>query len=188
MAAGDLTTSAALKAYLGIGTEPLDAEQSGVIDRLITSSSTWFKQQVGCDILSATYTDTFNGTGGRLYTPKNYPVAAVSAVSIDGVSIPARVSVNDNGYSIQDDGIYLVGYSWACGVKNCSVAYTAGYAAIPADVEQAVIEKAAMDYKQKDRLGQMNRSINGESVTWQVLSIPISIQTVIDNYQRWNLG
>jgi len=188
MAAGDLTTTTALKAYLGIeAEEPLDSTQTSLLERLVTAASVWFKNQTGCDFTSASYTDYFNGNGGRQYTCKVYPVTAVSSVLVDGVSISARVAVTDTGYSILDDGIYLVGYTFTRGTKNCSIAYTAGYTTIPADAEQAVIEWASMEYKQRDRIGQMNRSINGESVTWQVLSIPTSIQSAIDSYQRWNL-
>ena len=175
MAAGDLTTIDAVKAYL-TGSVPLNSDDDALLSSLITAVSKMFVSETGNPIISAGYTDTWSGDGGARRFLKEYPVLTVAAqapalpVMVDGVAIPARTTTDGDGWVLTDAEIgqlELVGYTFASGLANCSVTYTAGLgAAAPGDVDQAVVDQVAYLYRAKDRIGISNQSLSGESVTF----------------------
>jgi len=181
MAAGDLTTLADVKAYLGMTGEAVDDD---LLTRLITAASTWFKTQAAHQILSATYTDTFDGSGGTRKVLENFPVISVTSVTVDGVAIPARPAIGQDGYVLNDGQVDLFGFAFTTGVVNCAIVYVAGYATAPVDVAQAVIELVAWRYREKDRIGQASRTTSqGEVVTFQRDAAPPSTEAVIEQYR-----
>ncbi len=141
MAAGDLTTLANLKAYLGsnVGSYS-DAWLSGVISAVSQQIQQWLSRTIA----SASYTDKFSGPGGISVLTRQYPITAVSAVSIDGVAVPASTTQTDAGYQFDKRKIQVRGYRFGRGVMNCSISYTAGYATTPADLEAAVWETCSI--------------------------------------------
>ena len=144
MAAGayDLTTLAAVKAWLGIpdATTTSDA----LLQSLLTSASRFLLNYLSRgNILSQSYTDRFSGSGWgqtSLLLPR-WPVTSISALSISGSAIPAGVAAAANvpetsGYLLEPwDGvpagkmqsIDLLGYGFGCGAQNITVSYVAGY-------------------------------------------------------------
>jgi hypothetical protein len=199
MAAGDLTTLEAVKRYMQLGADETDVEPS--ISALITSESKAFIALTDMPILSATYSETRNGDGSRVFFPKNKPITSVQSVVIDRVTIPDGSAAADGAgwYLIEQSRIELVGYfftarvlpgcfpysqSVSTGVANVTVSYTAGYASVPEDVAQAVNEMVAIKLKGRDRIGLLSQSVGGETVSYQVLSRPTSIDDTIARYKR----
>ena len=114
MAAGDLTTLAAVRSFLGM--DPAFTSDDALLGTLISRWSEQFVNDANRIILSQTYQDAFNGTdltppwsrssawsgipyaltsrdansAGNGVTLRNYPVQSILSVSIDGVAIPAR--------------------------------------------------------------------------------------------------
>ena len=176
MGAGDLTTLAAVRAYLR-GSVPVPQEDEALLESLITSVSKAFVSLSGNSILSAGYVDTWSGDGSTIRFLTQYPVTAVAAVlpalpvMVDGAAIPVRPAIGSDGWVLTDGEIgrlELIGYTFTTGVSNCSVTYTAGLGATaPADVDQAVVDQVAFQYKAKDRIGITNESTSaGGSVTY----------------------
>lgn len=170
MAPGDLATLEAVRAYLR-GSVPVPADDEAMVEGLITAVSAAFVSEACCDVLTATYTDTFDGDGTAEKWLKNYPVTGVDTVAVDDVSISERAAIGEDGWVLSDaDGgkIELVGSCFTKGVKNCSVGYSAGYGATaPADVAQAVVDQVAYLYKSKERVGISNETTSaGGSVTY----------------------
>jgi hypothetical protein len=113
----------------------------GVIARLITACSTQIQSYIGRTIVQQTYTGTFNGRGSRSLLMPNYPITAVSSVQVWTASIPARVLGSVPGYTFDDKTVFLDHpYYFERGAQNVTIAYTAGYATIPLDIEQACID------------------------------------------------
>lgn len=184
MATGDLTTLAKVRAHLGM--DATFVTDDTLIGTLITAASAWLKKQLGDrDICSATYTEDFSGDGGTMIMPAQYPVTAVSALTIDGEAIAARLTWDGDGYVIVGGiSIQLVGYTTSFGISNITLAYTAGYTTVPTDIDQAVIDLVAWRYRERNRIGQVSSSVGGELVTFSQFAAPMSVKNVIDVHRR----
>lgn len=187
MATGDLTTLAKVRTHLDI--ETAFTTDDTLLTQLVTTCSTWFKNQLGGrDIYSASYTEYFSGCGQRVLFPRQWPITAVSSLVIDGETIVVRPTWDGDGYVIVDEHkLELVGYTAGHGTNNVTLAYTAGYASIPGDIDQAVIEVVAWRYRERKRIGQVSANVGGESITFSQYAAPLSVQAVIDVYRRWTV-
>jgi hypothetical protein len=68
-----------------------------------------------------------------------------------------------------------------------SISYNAGYATVPADAAQAVIEWTAERYKGRQWIGQTSKHmVTGESVSTPESEIPASVKRVIERYRRYD--
>ena len=187
MPAGDLTTLAAVETYLGL---PAGNSDEPKLSALITACSTAFASYCGRQFASAAFTDVRNGTGSTSLWLKQSPITAVSSVIVDGDSIPAgggwANGVRQPGYSFDDNYIYLFGHRFCKGQQNVQVVYTAGYAAIPADLAQACNEQVAFRYKETKDLGK--RSITGpaqgQSTNFVIADFMPNTRRVLDLYRR----
>lgn len=184
MAAGDLTSLEKLKAYLGAKA----ADDDLLLADVITRASQWFVSQVNTPIVSATYNETRSGRGSTRLYPEHEPVTSVTSVTVEGTPIPARLTTDGDGWVLDEGAIQLVNYTFTVGFANIVIVYVAEYAVIPADIEGAVIEIAAAAYRRKNHVDVFSQSMNGETTQFQTLTIPATIQTVIDRYRRYSVG
>lgn len=175
-----LASLADLKAYLSISTSADDA----TLTRLLDAASSWFESQVGRTLALAARTEVQDGNGGRSIVPHHYPVTEITSVTIDGVVIPSAPDATSDGWALVDGVIALRGYKATTGIANVSITYSAGYLAIPDDIQQAVIEVAADRYRYRTRVGEVSKSLGGESVSFVSFQTPFAVQTVIDAYRR----
>lgn len=176
----DLTTLANAKQWLNLSVTTDDA----LLARLITSASTFIENWLNQPILSATYTDTFNGKANTKRAAIGYPITAVQSVTIDGQVIPAATSATTPGFLFSKELIHLRGYQFTNGVQNCTITYTAGAFTIPNDVEQACIELVALRYKSRDRIGIDSRGMAGETTTYSSVDMSDSVRSSLRNYVR----
>lgn len=206
MATGDLTTLSAVKAYLGI--EIGETEGDKLLNSLISSESARFVGLVGRDIAQKTYTETFDGNDPRIrarpvltpfptstmgaspmigtvgwaFNPLQFPIISITSLTINGTAVPVRPSLDGDGYVIiENRRIELVGYSFTTGVGNATLVYVAGYATIPADVDRAVAQMVAFEFRKRDRLGQRSKSVGGETISFVDDWLP---EEVITAYRR----
>jgi hypothetical protein len=126
---------------------------------------------------------------------KNWPVIDVTSVVVDGQTIPQG---SNPGQSTQVDGwmlvesyrIELLGatYAFTGGIQNVVITYDAGYASVPSDVDQALCELVGYRYRERDRIGQRSKSLDGGgSVSYLIDVFPPSVKAVIDSYRRVNI-
>lgn len=183
MAAGDLTTLANVKQYSAISIATDDA----LLTRMITALSAFVQTWLNRTIAQAAYTDVLNGIGSQRVQFANYPVTAVSSLTIDGQVIPAAPSPRTSfwtGYVFDTTQIMVSGFCFTRGWQNISIAYTAGYAVTPTDIEQAVLEIIDLRYKQRANQGYVSKSLAGETVTFDKKDMSASTLTLLSNYQR----
>jgi uncharacterized phiE125 gp8 family phage protein len=165
MAAGDLTTRANVKEFLTLGAV---TDHDAILDRLITACSEAFRLAVDRDIRTpdtTSYIDTFSGDGGSTLFLAEYPVKAITTLTVDGAAVAERVTSGDGGYILDKESgrVDLDGSVFTEGIDNVAIQYQAGYPAIPPEVEQAVIEMVAHEFKKRDRVGQSSTIVGGES-------------------------
>lgn len=196
----DLTTLSNAKAWLNI--PATQTSEDALLTRLVTAESLLLLQAINrTNLNQATYTEKRNGSGGSTLMVRNYPIISVQSLTIDTVSIPASPDGVRTGYVFDDYAISLVGGPYSSGVSsganaylpayafnkgygNIVVSYTAGYASVPSEVEQAVIELIAFRYRERGRIGLISEHTGQQTVTYSQRDVPASVQRVIDNYAR----
>ena len=128
-----------------------------------------------------------SGKGGTAQPLPEYPVTAVSAVTVDATTVPARSVVGSSGYVIDNDVLCLDGgYRFCRGIKNISITYTAGYSSIPDDLAQACIECCASWYRRRARIDEKSKSVQGEVISYSTAEFPDAAKATINRYvRRW---
>jgi hypothetical protein len=174
----DLTTIEAVRSLLGQGAVA-GTETDNMLRSIISAASTLALQYLSRDIEAKTYTaERYNGNGLIRLILRHYPVNSVTSVVID-----AR-SVEPEKFYIFDDMVYLKDDVFYRGVHNVTVTYNAGYAVIPADIQHAVAEIAALKYTQRQSIGFLSKQIAGQSTNFDKASIPASALDVLKCYRR----
>lgn len=180
-----LTTLDAVKAHLF--TDPSvtpPVTHDALLSGLITRASAFVEGWLNRNILSATYTATVDGPGGTVLTLPNYPITAVSAVTVDGTAIPASTGATISGYVFDANAVKLRGYTFAAGILNVSISYTAGYATVPGDVEQAVIDIVCRKYRGLERIGLVSKGMAGETTTYAQSDMSADTKSLLNQYRR----
>ena len=113
---GDLTTLQAAKEWLALGSTVTTSDS--VVSRLISAASEAVQKRIGYQIAEAQYAVTRNGNGKLVMPFASAPVSAVSSLTIDGVSIPARTSPVGPGYVFDEEWLLLSGYCFTKGRQN----------------------------------------------------------------------
>jgi len=180
------TTSAGT--YTGGGivgiTDPL-------LSRLISAASHLMQSYMSREIPLASYTEVRNGKGSQRMVTKNGPINSIGNLTIDGIAIPPRPSLGPGastpppwGWVADDFEVMLTGYTFTRGFQNVYLAYTAGYAQTPPDLEQACVELVGDWFKYKDRIGKASESIEGQSISFNISGIPDRVLSVLNTYKR----
>jgi hypothetical protein len=181
MAAGDFTTLTNLKQYLPIPTA--NTNDDALLSRMISAGSAFIVSFLKRDIVQAEYTDLLNGNGSNRMFMRQYPVTAVSALTIHGRTIPPSPQPGVRpGYWNDNNMLYLQEYCFPLGFGNVSVSYTAGYAIIPLDLEQVCIELVMNKYLRRDRMGQDSKSVGGEVVSFSKVDLSIDHTELLEKY------
>ena len=161
MAAGDLTDLTTVKAWLGVTTTAFDDQLSG----LVTAVSSFVTNYLGRQLLTASYVETYRGSGQRSMVLRNFPITAVASVAFAGQTITAAADpvALTSGVLFDDRTLTLVGYRFPIGLPVV-VSYTAGFAATPPDIGQATVELVGEAFRRRDRIGLASKSLGGQEV------------------------
>jgi len=170
-------------AYTSSGYVSVD---DALLNRLITSASTWIKQYCNRDFTAANYTEYRNGWANQTKMAlKNYPVNSVTSLYINGTIVTQSTTTNQAGW-VQNEGfLYLRGgLTFTTGYANVVITYNAGYSTIPYDLEQACIEITSWRYREKDRIAQNNKNVGGENITFNTSAAPADALRTLQEYTR----
>lgn len=187
----DLTSAANVRAYAGLSTADISDVNLGI---LVSRASAVIRGYCSRDITAeGPYTETFDGPGGARFCPVQWPITAVSAVSVDGLPIPAATTATAPGYVFTSGQIALRGYAFPRGLANCTVVYTAGEASVPADVEHACILTVMEAYNAACRDPAVRSEAlpggMGYQATFTPMSIPAPAKAILDQspyVRRWS--
>ena len=178
----DLTLLATVKTYITTGTQ-----DDNLLQRLLTSASVFIENYLNRDLTTTSYTQTFDGSNNAvLYLPQ-YPVTAVTAVTINGVTI-AAASVTTPGFYFTPNAVILNGYRFVKGWGNITISWTAGYGVagngIPQDLEQACIVMVQYWLGDRQRNGEVSRSMGGQTISFTQKDMPPWVATILAQYKR----
>lgn len=190
MATGDLTTLANLKLWLPIPSTT--TSEDGMLGRLITATSNDFMRATKRpDLLAADYTEVRQGDGATRMILFHWPINSVNTLKIGSVTVNESADKIAPGYYIDEDidperifELYVIGLTFADGA-SVQISYNAGYATVPGDIEQAVIDWIVYRYKGRPNVGtQQRRMSEGESVQVEQVDAPANVLSVIERYAR----
>ena len=156
--------------------------------RMIDAASVTIESYCSRVFLSASYTETRDGTGNRKLCLDNFPVTSVTAVTVNGQSIPPRPSAIGYGFTFDDLVVKLTGYRFEQGLDNVVIQYVAGLPAVPDDIDMACCEAVTLRYKSLDRLGVSSKSLAGESISFSTSDFSESVRRVLDQYRMLHLS
>lgn len=177
----DFCTVSQVKELLPINSRIKDDDP--VIQREVTAWSESARMFIGDAMNAADYSEAYSGTGTGKLVLRHQPITAVASVSI---GLPGRRSalVFETDYVFTRFGLQMLVGVFPRGVQNVLVNYTAGYAAIPADLSRAVAKLVALKFKENERLGQSSKTLAGETVTFDLKAFPNDVREVFERYER----
>jgi hypothetical protein len=177
----DLTSLANVKSWLKITVTDDDTN----LARLITACSSWISKSYCRRVFQlAGYVEGRNGTGTHTMMLANRPIVLVESVQVDGISIPHAPDFRSFGWVNDDLAVCLRGHLFTRGVQNVLFTYSAGFTEIPADVEEACIEAVSIAYKERGRIGEQSKIIDGQNVSFRIEDFSPRAQSILLHYKN----
>lgn len=135
---------------------------------------------------SASYTEDRDGNCNHRMMTRRWPITAVASVTINGQTVPQSTQWNAPGWVVDStkDNILLRNRVFEKGVQNVRIEYTAGYATIPQDLQQACIELAGMKFKTRDTTaaGFVSKGLAGETISFSQKDMTSATKAVLTEY------
>ena len=164
MADGDLTTLDNVKAWLPDMAQVTTSD--ALLARLITAASQAvcvYTGRAGFGVQD--YSELYDGRARPWLMLRQWPAVEVTSVYVSCSFTPAAVTLEP---PVAGGGAQRLSLADGCfprGVSNVTVSYQAGYATVPADVEQAVIELVGERFRARDRIGLSAKTLGGQETT-----------------------
>ena len=174
-----LTTTSAVKAYKALTSTDLDA----LIASLVLRASAAIETHLSRKIESGAVIEYRDGNNGVTLPLREFPVSAVSAVYIDGQLIPSG-GFTQAGWRLSGRMLVLNGFRFTVGSGNVQVNYTAGYAVVPPDIEQAAIETVLLMIERRSHIDVSSKSLAGETISFITAEITPSSQRLLAPHRR----
>lgn len=184
MAAGDLTDLATVKIAAGLDqTSPTTDQILGV---LISAISAEIPLALERGILSASYSEIYEGNGKSQMLLRQRPIQAISSIAWLGTTLTSAGDPTSGQSGIWNDGrnACLEGYCFPAGLP-IRINYQAGYASAPLDLSLACASLCAEEYARRERIGENSRSQGGQvTVSFDQRAMHAAIQRKLDNYRH----
>lgn len=168
-----LTTLSTVKEYLGL----TGTGEDSLLNRLMDWATDFIHSYCGRIFPQGNYDEYTDGDGTETLLSHQFPVISVNSLEVDG-------AVKDSASFVLYAPLGLLKLKsgvFPRGKKNVRLQYTAGYATLPKDIEQACIELVALKYydRGKERLG-----VTSSEGTSFVSQLPQEIKQVLELYKR----
>ncbi len=181
-----LTDLAAVKAVLGIAITITD--QDVPLGYLVSSVSAVISAYCNRNFGTATYTETYNGSGNSQLWLRQRPIQSVSSLTVGGVTVQPRTNPYAYGYAFDQNQLYLNGGcfpEWPA--QAVVVIYTAGItvsAAATPDLWTAAAEWVAAEYKSQSHIEKGSDTTGEGQSTVYLKSMPWHVRHVVDLYRQ----
>lgn len=185
-----LITSTSMTTILGVTAGSAEATQ---VDSMIDSASRLALSVTHrTTLVSTSLTEYYDGDGTDTLHLKAWPITAVTSIHVDD-STPRDWATDDlidsDEYLIyENDGkVVLDGDVFTPGKYNVKVIYTAGYATVPYDLQQAVEDLVIYWYqRQKEkRVGVRSVSVGDKSTSYEV-DVPKGVMSTFLRYKDYS--
>lgn len=178
-----ITTVDKVKTYLTIAGTSSDA----MLAELVAAADAFVLSYTGRKtVLEADFVERYNGTGSDRLMLDNYPIASVASLVVNDRTIGPSAGYGQQGYFFDNRALVLYNERFTKGFRNVQVSYRAGFAEIPADMEQAATYIVSQMYKRKDRIGVSSKTIGQESISYNANDLDATSKTILNEYKtRW---
>lgn len=181
----DLTTVAKVKDHLGA----VAADADTVLGRLVTAASVAIQRYTNRDITQQAYTEVRDGTGGVRMLLRQYPAQKPASVVVDDVAILERTTALGAGWKFDGNRVVaLNGFLFTRGFSNVVIAYTAGFATVPADIELAANELVGLVFRQRGRIGDASKTVAAggghETVAYMMRAMTPATKAMLDQFRE----
>ena len=200
----DLIDLDQVKAYIGMKEE--NTNDDGLIQALITGFSQYVMHKTGRTAFNQikSFVDTFDGNGNQRLFMREFPIVTLTSVVSGLYSVPISTSFGVPGVFVEDSrksiafrtsqgsmlppqSIYP--YYFPYGQGNIVVTYTAGYAFVPFDLQEACMKAVSINYKRKDWIDIASKSLAAGSgvsgsIRYRDWSLPPEVEQTILFYKR----
>jgi hypothetical protein len=186
VAVGDLTTVANVKALAqgAIAGNNLDTELGTLIGAATAFILSATDRSFGA---IASVTEIRRGNGGTELFLAEGPVVAVQSLTINTRPIPQQPTDGQPGWFLVNELLCLSSYCFTKSkVRNVRVTYTAGYADVPRDVEQACGELVLAMYKRGPRIDEKSKTneVGKITVSFDQKDVPAFVERIITKYRK----
>jgi len=177
-----LTTVSGVKEYRGM---PDSTDDDALLANLINRVTVLIETVTDRTFVAREFTETTDGLGNILF-PNYYPVTTISGIWDDPDWIwPDTTLVDSTYYRVVDDNrVISKGSYFSTGVQNMKVTYTAGYDAVPYDVEQACTEEVVHRYDTRKKLDLTSRTLPDGTSYFTPGSLLPQVMEVLKPYMR----
>jgi len=178
-----LTSWATVQARLS-----LEAEQQATTEHLIAVASRRAEQHAKRTLAADAVTLQLDGTGTRRLDLREWPINSVTSVHVDSdLTFGADTEVTDFGTISERGTLYRQGL-WPKGYANVKVVANVGYATVPDDLEESVIQLVSY-WLESPQISWLSPQLGGDAQSFQanytgVLDVPYQIRHVWDMYRR----
>ena len=194
-----IITAANVKSYMGIATatDTWDTEIGNLVTRIQALAEMYCDRKFEQDTYSYTGDDkdtdraVYDGDGTNLLITKEWPIISVTTVRINETAIDESTSIYNTGWFIRSKEkgfIGLRGYNFSGGIQNIELTYSAGYATVPTDLVQALIEECAIKVREGPKDHQLGVSsiaaADGSIAMLTVEDLSAHTKMVLDSYAR----
>jgi hypothetical protein len=171
-----LTTLSTVKEYLGL----TGTGEDSLLNRLMDWATDFIHSYCGRIFPQGGYDEYIDGDGTETLLSHQFPILSVNSLEVDG-------AVKDSASFVLYAPLGLLRLKsgvFPRGKKNVRLQYTAGYATIPKDIEQASIELVALRYYDR---GSARLGVTSSEGTSFVSQLPQEIRQVLDLYKRYGV-
>lgn len=166
-----LTTLANVREQLGKATA--DTADDAFLTNLIARASVLIESRLGRSVVQASYTEYVDGDGTEWLRLRQGPIISVTSVSsvdwtggtpsLDALDAGAWIAIGDQTDDILPGRIRGNGTAFAKGRQNWAVVYSAGFSAVPYDIERLCIDTVIWWFTQRKDAGANARDIGSGS-------------------------
>ena len=176
-----------VKLFMGVA--GADSDMDNIISGLINQYSAMFETYMSRNILSRSYTETYDGGGYHMLFTTQYPITSISGIhdSAEWVwSTDTLIDSDEYTITIGDhlNAVILRTLVFGDHVENVKITYTAGYSAVPLDIQHCMVEEVVKAYRNKDKIGVTSKSIGDDNVMIIAQGLLEKTIIVLNQYRR----
>lgn len=182
-----LTDLATVKSVLGI----TDASKDGLLTHLINGATDNIESICGrrFKVPAADVLESLDGSNARDLFSKNFPITVFTKLEFKESNNPVSYKEIVAGDFVRDNEtgrLNLLTGNFERGVQNYRITYRAGYAVIPADLEQAAISMVIDEFNARKARGVSSESLGAYSVSYSKdeTRLDPEIRDVIRRYKK----
>ena len=192
-----MTGSITISAYTYFA---FDYSKDWFIERRINSASAMVEEYCNRKFVAETYDEFYTGLGSQELLIDNYPINKITSIKSESAMMTAGTDYVTSDRTLLDHGILYRGLGWPfygylTGLVGeitgpeamVEVVYSAGYTAIPADIENIVLTMVAESYRnQQDGVDGLKSMTQGNlSYTWETSDVAKRYMDTLSKYKRW---